>query len=100
MHGYRLAAPGAAWGAARQLVALSAPDGGTAAESRLCGRLRHTLPLLRHAHVPCPCIRCLQAKPENLVDTFILLMPPASKTQQDLARVCELKVGPLRWCMG
>jgi hypothetical protein len=40
-----------------------------------------------------PCVCCLQAKPENLVDTFILLMPPASKTQQDLARVCELKVG-------
>lgn len=33
-----------------------------------------------------------QAKAENLVDTFILLMPSASKTQQDLARVCELKV--------
>jgi len=36
---------------------------------------------------------CLQAKPENLVDTFILLMPASAKTPNDLARVCELKVG-------
>jgi hypothetical protein len=35
---------------------------------------------------------CLQAKPENLVDTFILLMPATAKTANDLARVCELKV--------
>jgi hypothetical protein len=33
-----------------------------------------------------------QAKPENLVDTFILLMPATAKTANDLARVCELKV--------
>jgi hypothetical protein len=37
---------------------------------------------------------CCQAKPENLVDTFILLMPATAKTANDLARVCELKV---RW---
>lgn len=36
-------------------------------------------------------VKVLQAKPENLVDTFILLMPSASKTQQDLSRICELK---------
>lgn len=34
----------------------------------------------------------LQAKPENLVDTFILLMPANAKTVTDLARICELKV--------
>lgn len=39
---------------------------------------------------------CLQAKPENLVDTFILLMPATAKTANDLARVCELKVGQCR----
>eukprot|EP00775_Hariotina_reticulata_P007996 gene7996-8194_t len=36
-------------------------------------------------------IKVLQAKPENLVDTFILLMPASAKTPNDLARVCELK---------
>lgn len=39
------------------------------------------------------CYTCSQAKPENLVDTFILLMPASAKTPNDLARVCELKVG-------
>lgn len=32
-----------------------------------------------------------QAKPENLVDTFILLMPEAAKSGADLARICELQ---------
>lgn len=44
---------------------------------------------------PQPSHHSRQAKPENLVDTFILLMPSASKTQHDLARICELKVGVL-----
>lgn len=48
-------------------------------------------------HMFCPCCCCPQAKPENIVDTFILLMPVASKTQQDLARICELKVRMLHW---
>jgi hypothetical protein len=38
-----------------------------------------------------------QAKPENLVDTFILLMPAASKTPHELGRVCELKVCACVW---
>ena len=38
-------------------------------------------------------VKVLQAKPENLVDTFILLMPTGAKTAQDLARICELQVG-------
>jgi hypothetical protein len=37
-------------------------------------------------------VKVLQAKPENLVDTFILLMPTGAKTAQDLARICELQV--------
>eukprot|EP00878_Enallax_costatus_P033636 GHUV01037174.1.p1 GENE.GHUV01037174.1~~GHUV01037174.1.p1 ORF type:complete len:827 (+),score=323.16 GHUV01037174.1:597-3077(+) len=36
-------------------------------------------------------VKVLQAKPENLVDTFILLMPANAKTVTDLARICELK---------
>ncbi len=38
-------------------------------------------------------VKVLQAKPENLVDTFILLMPPSQRGAADLGRVCELKVG-------
>lgn len=37
-------------------------------------------------------VKVLQAKPENLVDTFILLMPASAKTTTDFVKVCELKV--------
>eukprot|EP00879_Flechtneria_rotunda_P008030 GHRR01008412.1.p1 GENE.GHRR01008412.1~~GHRR01008412.1.p1 ORF type:complete len:961 (+),score=374.37 GHRR01008412.1:225-3107(+) len=36
-------------------------------------------------------VKVMQAKPENLVDTFILLMPANAKTPTELARICELK---------
>lgn len=36
-------------------------------------------------------VKVLQAKPENLVDTFVLLMPANYKTPADFVRVCELK---------
>ena len=34
----------------------------------------------------------LQSKPENLVDTFLLLMPSHAQGVQEFVHVCEMKV--------
>jgi hypothetical protein len=34
----------------------------------------------------------LQSRPENLVQTFLLLMPAQQQTLQELVRICEMKV--------
>eukprot|EP00798_Chlamydomonas_sp_ICE-L_P013814 gene13814-19730_t len=36
-------------------------------------------------------VKVIQAKPENLVDTFMLLMPQQLQNQTELVRVCEMK---------
>lgn len=38
-------------------------------------------------------IKVLQSKPEQLVDTYLLLMPASAQSLNDFARLCELKVG-------
>mmetsp|Transcript_28777 Transcript_28777/g.63416 ORF Transcript_28777/g.63416 Transcript_28777/m.63416 type:complete len:903 (+) Transcript_28777:134-2842(+) len=36
-------------------------------------------------------VKVLQSKPENLVDTFMLLMPAQSQNMHEFVRVCEMK---------
>jgi hypothetical protein len=38
-------------------------------------------------------VKVLQQRPEALVDTYLLLMPPAATSLMELQRLCELKVG-------
>ncbi len=40
----------------------------------------------------CACLQVLQSKPENLVDTFLLLMPVSAQNIAEFAKVCEMKV--------
>ena len=37
-------------------------------------------------------VKVLQSKPENLVETFMLLMPAQSQTAQQFHHLCEMKV--------
>ena len=49
-----------------------------------------------------PSPQVLQSKPENLVDTFLLLMPAHAQGAQDFVHVCEMKVreGGAAWVGG
>lgn len=38
-------------------------------------------------------VKVLQSRPESLVDTYLLLMPPAAQSAAEFQRLCELKVG-------
>jgi len=42
-------------------------------------------------------VKALQAKPENLVDTYLLLVPASARSAQDFMRLCDLKVGVGHW---
>lgn len=96
---------GAAWGCRHVVAACFTPSGQHPSQLLClltspglslysCSSRAFPLPLTLGSHRP-------QAKPENLLDTFILLMPPSQKSAADFARVCDLKVGTVpKGCIG